>query len=205
MADVIRRDNPDFEREPKATAGGTFLLVFLSIITIGIVAVWYITSKNKLFRQENDIEESISGIDVALTKRFDTLKKQYDVVKGYAKHEGQTLTDVTKMRVPSQNATMEERNEFAAATSRALQGINVVVENYPDLKASANFQELQHAINDVENHLQAARRLYNANVKEMNNMIVSFPKSIPAARVGYTKFASFEADQAKRADVDLTF
>ncbi len=205
MADVVRTNNPDFEREPKGTAGGTILLIFLSIITIGIVAIWYVTTKNKLVRQENEIEESISGIDVALVKRRDTLVKMFDVVKGYAKHERETLAKIVEMRTPTKSSTMAERNEYAAATAEAAKAINVVFEQYPDLKASANFGELQHAVSDVENHLQAARRLYNANVKRMNNMIVSFPSSVPAARIGFTKFSSFEAEASQRADVNLSF
>src|SRR5690554_4788085 len=108
---------------------------------------------NRLRQLEVKVEEAMSGIDVALTKRFDVLTKMLDTTKGYAKHEAETLEKVIKWRngIPA-DATLEEKQEFANSLTRALSGLNVVVERYPELKADRAFSNLQNAIMDTEEH-----------------------------------------------------
>lgn len=171
-----------------------------------VFIIWYISVMNKLRRLEVKIEEAESGIDVALTKRFDVLTKMLDTTKGYAKHEVETLEKVIKWRrgIPA-DATLEDKQEFAESLNQALRGLNVVVEQYPDLKADRNFTNLQNAIMDTEEHLQAARRLFNANVRMLNQMIVSFPQSWVAKKIGMEKKTFFEAEESKREDVKMDF
>lgn len=167
-----------------------------------IVLLWYISTRNNIARAEVKINEAESGIDVALTKRYDMLTKLLDVTKGYAKHEAETLEKVVNLR---RGMSMRERSAENAKMDDMFRQLNILVENYPDLKASENFKQLQHAIMDVEEHLQAARRLYNGNVTIYNNLLVTFPSSIVANSMGKVKKEFFEAEAAKRADVKMEF
>lgn len=185
--------------------GGQIALIVIGVILL-LVIFWYIGTMNKLRQLELKVQEAESGIDVALTKRFDMLTKMLDTTKGYAKHEAETLEKIVKWRsgVPN-NASMEEKAEFQQQMDRVAQGINVVVEKYPDLKANTVFIELQGSIRNAEEHLQAARRLYNANVTQINHIIVTFPQSIVANAIKMEKKAYFEADERKREDVEMKF
>ncbi len=189
-----------------------FLLSTLEVtlIIVGavllLIVLWYIGAVNKFRQLEVKVDEAMSGIDVALTKRFDALTKLLDTTKGYAKHESETLEKVIKWRngIPS-NATLEDKQEFANQLTKVANGLNVVVENYPDLKANTMFNNLQKAIMDTEEHLQASRRLYNSNVRIINEMIVKIPYSIVARNINMTKKPFFEAEAAKRQDVKMNF
>ena len=178
--------------------------IILAILLLSIVG-WWISASNRLRREQVKIDEANSGIDVALTKRFDLLTKSIATVKGYAKHEFDTLTSVTAMRKPDSGASMDEKSKFNGAMNKAFDSINVVAEQYPDLKASQNFLALQAQITDVEEQLQAARRVYNSNVSIFNQDIVVFPASIVAHHYHFVKRDFFEADAGKREDVKVEF
>lgn len=180
------------------------LIVILGLVLL--IALWYIATMNRLRQLEVKVEEADSGIDVALTKRFDALTKIVNTTKGYAKHEAELFEKVTKWRkgLPEQ-LNMEQKQEFQARMSEVQSGINVAVENYPDLKADKLFLNLQNSINEVEEHLQAARRLYNSNVSTINQSVVTFPTSIVAGMIGMTKKEFFEAETNKRSDVEVSF
>lgn len=171
-----------------------------------IIVLWYIAVMNSLRQLELKVEEAESGIDVALTKRFDMLSKMLQTTKGYAKHEAETLEKVVKWRsgVPK-DATLKDKEEFFNQMNQVASGINVVVEKYPDLKANTVFLELQSAVANTEEHLQAARRLYNANVTRINSIIVTFPQSIVANSIKMEKKPYFEAEESKREDVKFEF
>lgn len=170
------------------------------LVVVAIIIIWIISASNKLNRAIVKIDEAASGIDVALTKRYDTLTKMIDVVKGYAKHEKETLFEVINLR---KDMTMEEKSEENAKMDENFKKIQVVAEAYPELKSSENYNTLEKSIADVEEHLQAARRLYNANVSSYNQMIVSFPTSIIASNKKLTKKDFFEADVTKKEDVKI--
>ena len=177
----------------------TTILIIVGIVLF-ILVVWYISVSNKLNRAVVKIDESLSGIDVALTKRYDVLTKMIDVVKAYAKHEKETLFEVINLR---KDMTMQEKNDANKAMDENFKRINVVAENYPELKSSENYKTLQQSIADVEEHLQASRRLYNSNVSLFNQMLVTFPTSSIAKNKGLTKKDFFEADETKKEDVKI--
>lgn len=188
------------------TGGQIALLVgIIVIVLVLIIVTWIISTLNGFRRMIVKIDESESGIDVALTKRYDLLTKMVSATKGYAKHEAQTLEKVVSMRNPGSNASMQEKQDFANQLTAGMASLNVVVERYPDLKASEQFTNLQRASVDVEENLQAARRVYNANVSYYNQKIVVFPGSIIANWKQFTKREFFEAEAAKRADVAFDF
>lgn len=180
--------------------------LYIALIAIAVIAfifiIWYISTSNKLNRLVVKVDESLSGIDVALTKRYDVLTKMIETVKGYAKHEKETVFEVIKLR---KNMTLKEKSEANKTISETLDKINVVVENYPELKASENFKTLQQSIADVEEHLQAARRLYNSNVSIYNQLLVTFPASSVAKSKGLVKKDFFEAEESKKEDVKISF
>lgn len=190
-----------------SSTGSTGIIVAVVIIVVLVIALvgWWISTSNKFKRMGVKIDEAESGIDVALTKRFDLLTKALATVKGYAKHESETLEKVIKMRTPASNASLAEKQEFANATGQALNSINVVAEQYPQLKADTQFTSLQNHISDVEEQLQAARRLYNANVSAYNQAIIVFPGSLVANSMHLTKREFFEAEETKKADVKIEF
>ncbi|MCK4552246.1 MAG: LemA family protein [Tenericutes bacterium] len=186
------------------TTGGMIGIILGGLLIV--IILWYIGVMNSLRQLELKVQEAESGIDVALTKRFDMLTKMLQTTKGYAKHETETLEKVVKWRsgIPA-DATLKDKEEFFGQMNKVAQGINVVVEKYPDLKANTVFIELQSAIANTEEHLQAARRLYNANVTRINTIIVTFPKSIVANAIHMERKAYFEAEESKREDVKMEF
>lgn len=177
-------------------------------LVIGVVAVlligviWYVASMNSIRALEIKVQEASSGIDVALTKRFDVLTKQLAVVKEYASHESKTLYETIKLRSGMSIAEKQEANNKMDILSKQFYAVG---EAYPQLLSSNNFKQLQAAISDVEEHLQAARRLYNANVTSYNTKIVMFPTSIVAGAIGATQKEMFVAEESKRADVEMKF
>ena len=181
------------------------ILIVLVVLAV-VIGLWYISTMNSLRRLEVKINEADSGIDVALTKRYDVLTKLVNTTKGYAKHEAETFENITKWRsgLPK-NLSMEQKQEFMGKMDGVLSGINIAVEAYPELKADRVFQNLQQSISDVEEHLQAARRLYNANVSALNSRIVTFPTSIVANAIGMKKKPFFVAEETKREDVEINF
>lgn len=176
-----------------------YFLLFLLIIVL-IFVIWIISTSNSLNRLLVKIEEASSGIDVALTKRYDTLTKMIDVVKSYAKHEKETLFEVINLR---SNMTTEEQIEANKKMNSNLEKIHILAENYPELKSSENYNTLQKSIADAEEHLQAARRMYNSNISIFNQKLVSFPTSIIANSKGLTKKTFFEAEDIKKEDVKI--
>lgn len=178
------------------------VIIIVVAIVVVILVGWYIGTSNKLNRAVVKIEEADSGIDVALTKRYDALTKMLEITKGYAKHEKETLGEVINLRKGMSIAEKQDANNKMTETFGK---INVLAEAYPELKSSENFKTLQLSVADVEEHLQAARRLYNANISSYNQEIVSFPTSIVAGMKGFVKKEFFEADDAKKEDVKMEF
>ena len=151
--------------------GGAILFVIL------FVALMY----NGLVRMRNRKEEAWSDIDVQLKRRYDLIPNLVNTVKGYATHEQETLAKVTEMRTRALAADgVKEKGEAENMLSGALKTIFAVAENYPDLKASENFAELQRELSDTENKIQSARRFYNATVQDLNTAIQMFPKNVIA-------------------------
>lgn len=177
-------------------------IVGFILFLVLLVIIWYIGVSNSIKVAALKVDESESGIDVALTKRYDVLTKMLDTVKGYQKHEQSVLSELVKLRT---GMSMTEKKAANDAMDKVSKDISVLAEGYPELKANTNFVELQKAIVDVEEHLQAARRLYNSNVNAYNTKLVVFPSSIVANKMGAVKRELFEADEIKRQDVKMQF
>lgn len=178
------------------------IIAIVVILIVILIATWYIKVLNKLNIALVKIDETSSGIDVALTKRYDLLTKMIEVVKGYTKHEKDTLLEVTKLR---KNMSINDKNKMNDEMNQAIEQIKIIAENYPDLKANENFIVLQTSIAEVEENLGIARKLYNSNVSAFNQMIVVFPNSIVATTRGMKQKEFFEADDLKKEDVKINF
>ncbi|NLL73375.1 MAG: LemA family protein [Clostridiales bacterium] len=178
------------------------VIIFLPIVLFLIVLIWYIATMNNLRRAEVKINEALSDIDVALVKRHDVLSKMYDICKGYMKYEKETILETINLR---SGMTMKERTNAINDLDQASNFVNVVAENYPELRSSENFKQLQISVMDVEEHLQAARRLYNSNISYLNQKVVSFPSSIVANTLGISSKEFFETKEDKKEDVKMDF
>lgn len=175
-------------------------IVIAIVVIILIFVIWCISISNKLNRTVIKIDESLSGIDIALAKRYDVLTKMIEVVKGYTKHEKETLFAVINLR---KEMSLPEKVIEDKKMDENMQKINIAVENYPELKSNENFKELQKAIVDVEEHLQASRRCYNSNVSIYNQLIMSFPTSVIAKKKNMTKKEFFKADEIEKETVKV--
>lgn len=182
--------------------GGIIAIVIVALVLL--VVFWYVGVLNKIRRMNVKIDEANSNIDVSLAKRYDLLTKLFQATKGYMKHEAETLEKVVAMRQPRGDVSIHDKEEFANEIGRGLQAINVVVEQYPELKASQTVVELQRATTDVEENLQASRRVYNSNVSVYNQFISVFPNSIVAGSK-YGKREFFQIEEVKRQDVKFDF
>jgi LemA protein len=178
------------------------LLIILAIIVISF-ASWIIKTSNRFKVMKVKIGEAEAGIGVALQKRYDTLTKLMQTVKAYAKHEVDTLTKMVEMRQGIAGATLSEKADYAHKLDDAAAQIQVVAEAYPELKSSENYRQFQDAILDSEDHLQAARRLYNNNVSGFNQAIIVFPASIIAGIMSLKALPFFEVEEAKKQDVKI--
>jgi LemA protein len=173
----------------------------IGVIVVAVI-LWYVSTRNRFARLAVKITESDSGIDVALTKRYDTLTKMLDVTKGYAKHEAEVLANVVKLRG---GMSMAERGEANRKMDELAGRLNILAEGYPELKASENYKQLQISVTDVEEHLQAARRIYNMNVSAFNQLLASWPAGMVGSGMNHTPKDFFEADERKKQDVKMDF
>jgi LemA protein len=176
------------------------IIVILAIVVIAVIYV--IATFNGLIRLQNRADEGFSDIDVQLKRRHDLIPNLVETVKGYAAHERQTLENVTAARAAAVSASGPEAQARAEnQLTGALRQLFAVAENYPDLKASRNFLELQNEITDTEDKIQAARRFYNMTVRDLNIKVQTFPSSVIANQRGITKRDFFELDEAADREV----
>ena len=183
------------------------MLLYLIIAAVILVLV---VMYNSLVRMRNRKDEAWSDIAVQLKRRHDLIPNLVKTVKGYAAHETETLDRVTEMRARALEVNgAQAAGEAENMLTDALKSIFAVAENYPDLKASANFVELQKELSDTENKIQASRRFYNATVQDLNSGIQVFPKNIIASIFRFQPATFFElaADEKEAAEkpADVSF
>jgi LemA protein len=177
------------------------------VLLIVFIVCWGIGTHNKLIKMKNNTEEAFHNIDIYLKKRYDLIPNLVETVKGYAKHESETFTKVTEARSKVAAATTNtEKIEANAQLSQALKSFNVVMEKYPELKANANFLDLQNELKNIETTLANTRKYYNGNVKAFNTKIQVFPSSIIANMMRLEKQPYFELDSdEERKNVKVSF
>jgi len=173
---------------------------------VALLIVWYVITWNGFIRARNKVEESWSGVDVQLKRRHDLVPNLVETVKGYATHEQETLDRVTLARSAALSASgRAQRARAEASLSDALGGIHAVAEQYPQLRAAENFQRLQAQLSEIEDEIQASRRIYNANVERYNTRIQVFPNSAIAGSA-FPRREFFQLDSpAERAVPRVAF
>lgn len=182
----------------------TILIIIVILVAGGL---WFILSYNRFITLINRAKEAWSDIDIQLKRRYDLIPNLVNTVKGYATHESGTFEKITEARSKAMNAgSLEEKGQAENMLSGALKSLFAVAEAYPDLKANQNFLELQRELSDTENKIQAARRFYNGNVRDLNIMIEQFPSKIVAGVFNFVKMDFFElGDTAAKEPVEVKF
>ncbi len=183
------------------------MTLWIVAAVIAILLLVIIGAYNRLITLRVRSEEAWSDIDVQLKRRYDLIPNLIETVKGYASHEQKVFEAVTKARAEALNATtLENKNQAENQLSEALKSIFAVSEAYPDLKANQNFLDLQTQLTDTEDKIQAARRFYNTNVRDLNIAIQSFPSNIIAGIFHFQKKELFETTtSAEKEPVKVNF
>lgn len=192
----------------------------MSYLILGILIVlvlWIVASYNHFVRLVNRAKEAWADIDVQLKRRYDLIPNLVNIVKGYAAHESSAFENVTKARAAAMGlsagpgagaGSLADKSQKEDALSASLKSIFAIAEAYPDLKANQNFLSLQNELSDTENKIQAARRFYNTNVRDLNTGLQSFPGNIIASVAHFSKMEFFglsESDAAARNPVEVKF
>lgn len=175
----------------------------IGLIIGGVVLLLIIVMFNSLVRKKNQVENAFSSVDVMLKKRYDLIPNLVSTVKAYMKHEQETLLKLTELRAKaiSGDVQTDEKVDLSNQISSAVRGIMVAVENYPDLKASDNFMQLQGSWNETEEQISASRRFFNTAVTDYNNGVEMFPTSLLAGMMGYKRKQVFEIPELERQNI----
>ncbi len=176
---------------------GLYILLSLLLLTL----FWSISIYNALIRLRQHLRDSWSGIETELKRRYDLIPNLVETVKGYAAHEKELLEKVTEARSQAQGSTGSPEQQAADENIlvKELRHLFAVSERYPELKASGNFLELQKELTNTEDRIQAARRFYNGNVRELNTRIEVFPSNIVASLFNFTQSEYFEINSLAEA------
>jgi len=175
-------------------------IIYFLIIAIILLVIWVIFVYNHFISLINNAKEAWSDIDVQLKRRYDLIPNLVNTVKGYATHESSTFEKITQARTAAMGASnIAEKGKAENILSGALKSVFALAEAYPDLKANQNFVTLQTELSDTENKIQASRRFYNGNVRDLNIAVESFPGNLVAERFHFAKMELFTLDEAEAA------
>lgn len=179
--------------------------VIIILVIIGFLALVIIGIYNTLIRKRNEVDNAFGGMDVQLKKRYDLIPNLVETVKQYATHEKELFQKITEMRskAMSGNLNPDEKVNLDNQISASMRSIMVAVENYPDLKASESFMNLQRNLTEVESQISAARRTYNAVITDFNNAIQVFPNSMIAGMMKLAKKEVFVIPEVERENVNV--
>ena len=182
------------------------LIVYILLALLVLLLIWGVSVYNRYVRLRNQGEEAESAIDAHLKQRYDLVPNLVETVKGYAKHEEETLTKVIEARNRAMGAgTLEEKDQLNASFSTTLKSLFALSEAYPDLKANKGFLDLQEQLTKIEGQLLSARKYYNAIIKQLNTICEVFPSSSVASIAHFTKKPYLNIEEEARARVDVKF
>ena len=184
------------------------VIVIIIVVLLLLAGLIYILMRNNLVSLNQRVGEAWSGIDVQLKRRHDLIPNLVESVKGYATHEQETFEKVTQARAAAMQASgPEQAGKAEGQLTAALGGLRVVAEQYPELRATENFQQLQRQLSELEDEIQASRRIYNSNVQQFNTRIQQFPASIVAGQMSFTEkqyFAITEPGERETPQVSFS-
>ena len=173
------------------------------LIVIAILLIIVLQMYNNLVKKRNAVKQSKSGIDVYLNQRFDLIPNLVECVKGYSKHEQSIFTEIANLRTSYMNQSKDIKS--AENLNNKMNQLIAVAENYPELKASEQYLNLQKNLTKIESQLQAARRIYNADVTNYNNKIELVPSNIIAKMFGFKPAQLFEIEEYKKENIKIKF
>lgn len=184
---------------------GLPILAILGAVVLGLVG-FVIALYNGLVKLRVLVEEAWSGIDVQLKRRYDLIPNLVETVKGYAKHEKGTFEKIAELRSAAMKTdSVEEKGKIEAELTSTLKTLFAVAENYPQLKADANFLDLQKTLQTIEEEIQGARRYYNGAVREFNLKLAVFPNNLIGGLLGFKNKEFFEAEESEKQNVKVDF
>ncbi len=187
---------------------GAIIGIIAAVVVIALL-VWFVSTRNKLVVADTNVEEAFSGMDIYMKKRYDLIPNLVAAVKGYAAHEAETLEKVIAARNMAYNADRSDKESVAKAESQlsgALSRLMVIAEQYPQLKADAQFLDLQRQLQTIEADIAQSRKYYSGAVKMYNQLVRMFPSSIVAGMSGFKTATYFEiTDEAERAVPTVDF
>ena len=182
------------------------LALWILIIVVVILILWFILSYNSFVRLRNRADNALSQIDVQLKRRFDLIPNLMEAVKGYMKHEKETLTEITKARTSFMNAKgLGDKAKAEGQLAGALKTIFAVAENYPKLQASENFIQLQEELSGTESKIAYSRQFYNDSVQELNIKLETFPSKIIGNMFGFKPKEFFKTNEEERKNIKVKF
>ena len=182
------------------------IIFVVLVILVVLVLLWVVSTYNGLVRARNKVRDQFSQIDVQLKKRADLIPNLVETVKGYAKHEDETLEKVIKARNTYLTAgSIDDKVKASNELSGAISKLFALSEAYPDLKANTNFMDLQNQLKEIEDKIGYARQFYNDAVLMYNNRIEVFPSNIVAGMFNFSKESFFEASEEERKNVEVKF
>ena len=181
-------------------------MIYLIIGVIALLVIYVLVTYNVFVKMKNRVDESFSTMDVYLKKRWDLIPNIVETVKGYAKHEKSTLSDVIKLRNGAyDNMSSDEKIKANQQLSKGITKIMALAEQYPDLKANENFKDLSTQLTKIEDEIANSRKYYNGTVREFNDKVQMFPSNIVEKIFGYKAKIMFEATEEERKNVKVSF
>lgn len=182
------------------------IALFIIIGVVVLVGIWLAVTYNGLVSRKTKVENAFAQIDVQLNRRHDLIPNLVETVKGYASHERETLDAVISARnMATQAVSMGDKAQAENVLSGTLKSLFALSEAYPDLKANANFQQLQAELSNTEDRIAFSRQYFNDNVRIFNEKIQTFPTVLIASRFHFNQQEYFEADEAQRQNVNVNF
>lgn len=176
------------------------------VIILVVLAIIIMMMYNGLVKNRNKVEEAWSGMDVQLKRRYDLIPNLIETVKGYANHEKGIFDNIADARARAMSAgTVTDHANAENMLTTSLRSLFAISENYPDLKANSNFQQLQSELSGIEDQIQMARRYYNATVRDNNNAVETFPGVIIANMFNFGKRDYFEIDESQKEAPKVKF
>ena len=180
--------------------------IWILIVVLVLIVLWFVLSYNSFVRLRNQIDNAWSQIDVQLKRRFDLIPNLMNTVKGYMKHEKDTLTEITEARTSFLNAkSIKDKAKAENQLEGALKTIFAVAENYPNLKASENFMQLQEELSGTESKIAYSRQHYNDSVQSYENKRETFPSNLIANIFNFGEKEFFKTDEKERENVKVEF
>lgn len=178
--------------------------LYIIIAVVILIIIYVLALYNSFVRLNNKVKEVFATMDVYLKKRWDLIPNLVEIVKGYAKHEHDTLSNIVQLRnISYNNMSNEEKIKTNQDIPSDINKIMAIAENYPDLKANYNFIELSRELSKIEDDIANSRKYYNGVVRIYNNKVEIFPNNVFARLFGYKSLAMFEADKSERKNVEI--